>query len=79
MNWSSVKNGKLLQLAIENGFNIFVTTDKNLQYQQNIQKVGISLIVLNVKLLKWSFIELLIPKLITIIPTVESGNVYIIE
>ena len=29
MNWNSVKNGQLLKLAIENSFNIFITSDKN--------------------------------------------------
>jgi len=29
MNWNSVKNGQLLKLAIENSFNVLVTSDKN--------------------------------------------------
>jgi len=79
MNWNSVKNGQLLKLAIENSFNIFITSDKNLPFQQNIPKIGITIIVLNVMLLKWSFIEPLIPKLMATISIVEDGNIYTIE
>lgn len=74
--WNSVKNGQLLKLAIENGFDVFITTDKNLQYQQNIKKMPLAVIVLDVFLLKWSMIEPLIPKIIETLPTVEKGEVY---
>jgi len=79
MNWNSVKNGKLLKLAIENGFETFITSDKNLQYQQNIKKIGIVLVVLDVLFLKWILIEPLIPKITETLPTVKKGNVYVID
>jgi len=79
MNWNSVKNGKLLKLAVENCFNIFITTDKNLQFQQNISKIGLALIVMNVRLLKWSMVEPLIPKLLQLLPNTEINAVYTIE
>lgn len=33
--WGGIKNGELLQLA-EVGFDVFVTSDQNIRYQQNI-------------------------------------------
>ena len=79
MGWDSFKNGKLLNQAIENGFDIFITTDKNLQYQQNIPTIAISFIVLDVLLLKWLFIEPLIPSILDLLPNVEKGKVYIVK
>ncbi|MCF8370914.1 MAG: hypothetical protein K9H64_04780 [Bacteroidales bacterium] len=79
MKWDSFKNGKLLSSAIANGFDILMTSDKNLQYQQNFNKLDIALIVFNVKLLKWQFIEPLIPKAKEVILQVEKGKIYIIE
>jgi predicted nuclease of predicted toxin-antitoxin system len=35
MGWLGKKNGELLKLVIENEFEIFVTVDRNLPYQQN--------------------------------------------
>ena len=34
MGWANVKNGKLLSLANGAGFELFVTADKNIYYQQ---------------------------------------------
>lgn len=36
--WLSKKNGVLLKLMIDDGFHLFVTADRNLQYQQNLEK-----------------------------------------
>jgi predicted nuclease of predicted toxin-antitoxin system len=43
--WSSVRNGELLQLASAD-FDLFVTADQNLQYQQNLDALPISVAVL---------------------------------
>ncbi len=34
--WSRLKNGELLNLAEAEGFDIFLTTDTNFKYQQNL-------------------------------------------
>ncbi len=44
MGWSGIKNGELLNLA-EGQFDVFLTADKNLQYQQNFAGRAISLII----------------------------------
>jgi hypothetical protein len=43
--WSSLKNGELLRTAVSQ-FDVLLTADKNLQYQQNIPKFGIGIVVL---------------------------------
>ena len=47
MGWSGVKNGKLMTLCVENGFEILLTIDKNLQHQQNLDKYPITIVILN--------------------------------
>ena len=44
--WSNLKNGDLLNLAEAEGFDVLVTTDQNLRYQQNLSGRRISVIVL---------------------------------
>lgn len=44
MGWSGIKNGVLLALA-EPQFDVFLTADKNLRYQQNFKARKIALIV----------------------------------
>ena len=38
MEWLGKKNGELLGLIVFNGFDYFVTIDKNLRYQQNLDR-----------------------------------------
>lgn len=44
--WSTLKNGELLQAAEAAGFTVFVTTDTNLKYQQNLGVRRIAIVVL---------------------------------
>ena len=37
-SWNGKKNGELLGLMTLDGFDAFVTIDKNLQHQQNIKR-----------------------------------------
>ena len=46
MNWLGKKNGELLGLITLNGFDIFITVDKNLRYQQNLPKFDIPVFLL---------------------------------
>ena len=43
--WSGVKNGKLLALAATK-FDVFLTMDKNLEYQQNMATLPVAVLVL---------------------------------
>jgi hypothetical protein len=45
VGWASLKNGELLTLAA-NDFDVFITVDRNLSFQQNLPKYDIALLVL---------------------------------
>lgn len=47
MGWGRLKNGELIRQAEAGGFELFVTSDKNLKYQQNLQGRKIALLVLS--------------------------------
>ncbi len=46
--WGGFKNGRLLEMA-ERNFDLFLTSDRNLEYQQNLKgrKIGILLLSTN--------------------------------
>jgi len=46
MGWSTLKNGELLAAGESGGFEILVTTDTNLKYQQNLRARKIGIVVL---------------------------------
>jgi hypothetical protein len=68
--WKGTKNGRLLQLIEENGFDCLVTTDKNLNYQQNLANVALAVIVLPVQKLEQmeSHIDTIADALRTLLP-----------
>lgn len=43
--WSGVKNGRLLELA-QAEFDVFLTVDQNLKYQQNLKNFNLAIILL---------------------------------
>ena len=47
LGWATLKNGELLAAAESNGFDVFVTTDTNLSYQQNLSNRNIAIVVLS--------------------------------
>ncbi|MDB9306769.1 hypothetical protein PN488_20765 [Nodularia spumigena CS-591/12] len=44
--WSNLSNGDLLKAAENKGYQILVTTDQNLRYQQNLSERQIAIVVL---------------------------------
>ena len=46
-NWLGTKNGELIALAIENSFEIFITNDQKLAFQQKLTQFKILFININ--------------------------------
>ena len=46
LGWQSKKNGELLTAIDDEGIDYLLTSDKNLQYQQNLEKYKVSIVVL---------------------------------
>lgn len=47
LNWGALKNGELLEQAETSGFQVLVTTDQNLKYQQNLASRRIAIVVIS--------------------------------
>lgn len=63
MGWLGKKNGELLRLMTENNFELFITFDRNLPYQQNLQTLKTTIFVLRAKDNTRETLRLLIPKI----------------
>ena len=46
-DWSTLQNGQLLKQAESDGYDLFITTDKNLKYQQNLTGRMMRILVLS--------------------------------
>lgn len=47
LGWTALKNGELLAQAEAAGFEVLVTTDQNLKYQQNLAGRSIAIVVIS--------------------------------
>ena len=48
LGWESFKNGTLLKHAIDSHYDIFLTADKKLKYEQNMKLLNISIVIFDV-------------------------------
>lgn len=72
LGWQGLKNGILSEKLKENGFSFFITADKNLPFQQNLDKLSFIVIVLDTPTLLWEHQSLFAPKIIAFITDFES-------
>ncbi len=49
MEWIAYKNGKLIKNAVDNNYDIFITLDSKMRYQQNLSNIRMIFIFLKVK------------------------------
>lgn len=63
MGWAGKKNGELL-LLVEKQFDVFITADQNLQYQQNLVGSSITIFVLKAPNSRYETLKVLVPSVL---------------
>ena len=74
MGWAGIKNGDLLTLA-QDQFEVFLTVDRNLFFQQNLPEFNISVVILQAATNRLNGLQPLVPKPMCVLPTVPKGQV----
>jgi hypothetical protein len=70
--WDTLGNGELLAVAEAQGFEVFVTTDKNLRYQQNLSGRTIAVVV--VMQAQWPGLEPHVDLVVSAVDAAMSGS-----
>ena len=70
--WSGKRNGELLKLA-ESKFDVFITVDQNLQYQINLLRAKIPIIILIAKTNRFDDLKPLVPKILIALKSLKRG------
>jgi hypothetical protein len=78
VGWAGKKNGELLTLA-SHDFEIFVTVDRNLYFQQNIPKFNIAVVILSARTNRLVDLRPLAVSLLAELPTLKPGQIAIIS
>jgi hypothetical protein len=78
MGWAGMTNGALLQLAAES-FDVLLTTDRNLAFQQNMATLRLSIIVSRALSNDISMLRPLIPLVLEALLRIKVGEVVQVE
>lgn len=78
MKWQGILNGKLLSLAAAE-FDVFLTVDKNLQFQQNLETLPLPVIAVHSPSLRWEDIEKYIGNILSVLNSPLLPEIYIID
>ena len=73
-----LKNGRLLQ-AMSSHFDVLVTVDQNLQYQQNLSAYALAVVVLKARRSTSPMLKPLMPELLERLETIKPGEVIVIS
>ena len=74
MGWKSKRNGELLTLAAKS-FEVLVTTDRNLSFQQNVQRFDIAVVVMTAKTNRLADLRPIVPGVLKVLPFLKNGQV----
>ena len=75
MGWSALKNGELLRRSVD-AFDVFVTADQNLQYQQNIKALPIAVAVLVARSNRIESLGPLVPELLSALESMRPRTLF---
>ena len=70
--WEALSNGELIDAAEQAGFQVMVTTDKNIRYQQNLTARRIALVVLEHS--QWPMVKLAAGRIVATINAAAPGS-----
>jgi hypothetical protein len=75
--WAELTNGELLAAAESAGFDLLITTDRSIRYQQNLAGRKLSLLVINTN--DWTRIRRFKEVVISAVSSVQSGDYVEVE
>ena len=75
--WDMHANGELLRVAEESGFDVLVTNDKNLIYQQNLKERKIAIVVLGRN--RWSIVKRVVPQIVAAVDAALPGSYTVVD
>ncbi len=76
--FKGLKNGQLLQTASAQ-WDVLVTVDQSLEYQQNLRTLAIAVIVLKAKRSTYPMLKPLMPQVLVTLEKVKPGEVIVVS
>ncbi|HJT17891.1 MAG TPA: hypothetical protein VJ853_10900 [Thermoanaerobaculia bacterium] len=75
-SWLGLRNGVLLRAAADAGFDVLITRDQSMRFQQNLEKLGIAVIVVTGVRNRIDDLRMLTSQIRSILPYLRPGDAY---
>jgi hypothetical protein len=72
LGWERLRNGDLLAVAEQAGYELLLTTDKNLRYQQNLKERVIAIVVIGHS--QWPALEPIVQRVVDAVNVALPGS-----
>jgi hypothetical protein len=77
MGWAALENGKLLDATEEAGFDLLITCDQNIRYQQNFKDRKLAVLILSTN--HWPAIRQVAARVAIAVDFVQAGSITLLE
>ncbi len=78
LGWNAKRNGELLTLA-QNEFDVLITADQSIPYQQHITEADVAIVVLAARRNSFEYLAPLVPQILEVLPSLKRGEIVRIE
>ncbi len=78
VDWQHLTNGKLIAAAEAAGYDVLITKDANMPFQQNLANRSVSLVVLRPASQDFDDLAALAPQILRVLPTRKPGSVTLV-
>jgi hypothetical protein len=72
MGWAELENGQLLRAAEDAGFELMVTCDQNISYQQDLRGRRLAPVVLSTN--NWNVVKRITPPIVAAVDAASEGS-----
>ena len=79
MRWDGLKNGELIAEAAASGFEVLLTMDANIPYQQNPWKLPLSVVVVTADVNDMAHLRPLVPEILKTLATLTPRSVAFVK
>ncbi|MFQ4134707.1 DUF5615 family PIN-like protein [Nodosilinea sp. PGN35] len=78
MGWAGIKNGQLLA-RVSGAFDVFITVDRNLSFEQNLSQFDVAIIVLQARSNRLADLKALVPNTLEILAEAPKGAATLVD
>lgn len=77
--WLGLRNGVLLRAAVDAGFDVVVTADRSMRHQQNLEVIGIAVVLITRVRNRIADLRPLVPRVLAAVDASKKGEIVVVS